>query len=376
MIKISDKFDSGNIRVLDSKDPMNIRLEIKKDNNSDFFQWFHFQVQAKSFSELKMRITNVSESAYVPGWEDYKVVASYDRKEWFRIAGTNFNGKELTIEHTMEHDSMFFAYFAPYSYERHLDLLSSSQMHKRCELIQLGETLDGRDMSLLRIGTPDPSKKKVWMIARQHPGESMAEWFVEGFLERLLDRNESLSIKALEHAVFYVVPNMNPDGAIRGHLRTNAVGANLNREWQSPTLENSPEVFHVRNKMDEIGVDMFLDIHGDENLPYNFVAGSEGNESYTDEIMRLENIFKESFLNTSPDFQTNFGYDIDKKGEGNMTVACNAVGDRFNCLSYTLEMPFKDNADIPSEKYGWSDKRSKLLGRDILNPIFDVLKSL
>ena len=47
------------------------------------------------------------------------------------------------------------------------------------------------------------------------------------------------------------VPNMNPDGTWRGHLRTNAAGANLNREWDSPTPEHSPEVFYVRNKMDE-----------------------------------------------------------------------------------------------------------------------------
>lgn len=35
---------------------------------------------------------------------------------------------------------------------------------------------------------------------------------------------------------------MNPDGSYRGHLRTNASGANLNREWKEPTLEKSPEV--------------------------------------------------------------------------------------------------------------------------------------
>ena len=31
----------------------------------------------------------------------------------------------------------------------------------------------------------------------------------------------------LERAVFYVVPNMNPDGSALGNLRTNAAGANL-----------------------------------------------------------------------------------------------------------------------------------------------------
>ena len=34
----------------------------------------------------------------------------------------------------------------------------------------------------------------------------------------------------------YIVPNMNPDGSRRGHLRTNAAGSNLNREWKNPTM--------------------------------------------------------------------------------------------------------------------------------------------
>lgn len=35
----------------------------------------------------------------------------------------------------------------------------------------------------------------------------------------------------LQLCTFRIVPHMNPDGAVMGHLRTNAVGANLNREW-------------------------------------------------------------------------------------------------------------------------------------------------
>ena len=36
-----------------------------------------------------------------------------------------------------------------------------------------------------------------------------------------------------------------------------------------------PQVYHVRNKMDKVGLDMLLDIHGDEELPYNFINGNE-----------------------------------------------------------------------------------------------------
>lgn len=63
--------------------------------------------------------------------------------------------------------------------------------------------------------------------------------------------------------------NMNPDGSARGHLRTNAVGSNLNREWATPSEEFSPEVLCVRNEMEKHGVDYCLDVHGDEGHPYN-----------------------------------------------------------------------------------------------------------
>jgi murein tripeptide amidase MpaA len=169
---------------------------------------------------------------------------------------------------------------------------------------------------------------------------------------------------------------MNPDGAYRGHLRTNAAGVNLNREWASPSLEKSPEVFLVQQKMRETGVDMFLDVHGDEALPYNFVAGTEGNPNYSPEIAALEERFKQAFMQTTPEFQDTYGYPKDEPGQGNLTVASNAVGYEFECLSYTLEMPFKDNADLPDPAFGWSSTRCKQLGEDVLVAIHAVADTL
>ena len=37
-MQISSNFDSGNINVIEAKDPANILLEINKDNGSDFYQ--------------------------------------------------------------------------------------------------------------------------------------------------------------------------------------------------------------------------------------------------------------------------------------------------------------------------------------------------
>ena len=104
----------------------------------------------------------------------------------------------------------------------------------------------------------------------------MAEWWMEGALEKLTDPDDPVARVLRRECTFHVVPNMNPDGSRRGHLRTNAVGVNLNREWHAPTAEKSPEVLCVRNAMDETGVDFAMDVHGDEAIPANFLAGFEG----------------------------------------------------------------------------------------------------
>lgn len=372
---ISSQFDSGNINVVNASGPQDIQLEIQKDNQSEFYQWFHFKLHNNERVEHKLEIINAGQAAYVDGWKDYQAVASYDREHWFRVP-TEFDGETLTISFTPEYDAIYFAYFTPYSFERHQDLIHSAQLDIDCQLQILGQTLDGNDISLLKVGEEGDNKKVIWLTARQHPGESMAEWFMEGFIERLLDEDDGVARALLNKAVFYLVPNMNPDGSIRGHLRTNAVGSNLNREWAEPTLDKSPEVLHVRNKMLETGVDMFLDIHGDEALPYNFVAGCEGIPSYDTRHETLEENFKNILLAITPEFQDTEGYDKDRPGEANLTLGANWVGEQFKCLSYTVEMPFKDNALLPDHIVGWSDNRSHLFARDVLTAIYRIVDDL
>ncbi|RUO81283.1 hypothetical protein CWI84_00535 [Idiomarina tyrosinivorans] len=374
-MQISAQFDSGNIEVVKADTADDIRLRIKKDHQSDFYQWFHFKLFCEAGEEHTMVIENAGQSAYPDGWKDYSALASYDRETWFRVP-TDYDGKALTIRHIPEQESVYYAYFVPYSYERHLDLVQSAQQSLDCYHELLGTTLDGRELNLLVVGEPSEQKNTIWITARQHPGESMAEWLIEGLLQRLLDDEDGIARKLLQQNVFYIVPNMNPDGSVRGHLRTNAVGTNLNREWDKPSLEKSPEVYYVLERMKETGVDMFLDVHGDEALPYNFVAGCEGIPSYDERHKDLEETFKAALLAATPEFQTEYGYTLDKPGEANLSVASTAVGERFRCLAYTLEMPFKDNANLPDEDFGWSAPRCQRLGEDLLTAIWQVSPKL
>ena len=371
---ISSNFDGGNIICHACDDPSNIRLDIRKDAESDFYQWFYFRLSGGQGQACKMAIENAAGAAFVGGWENYNACASYDRETWFRVP-TSYENEQLIIQHTPEHNSVYYAYFAPYSMERHADLIAKTQLDNRVSASVLGQTLDGQDMDLLTIGSPGDGKRKIWVIARQHPGEIMAEWWMEGFLARLLG-NDDTAAKLLDDCVFYVVPNMNPDGSKRGHLRTNAVGANLNREWTVGTMERSPEVYLVMKKMDETGVDFCLDVHGDEALPYNFIAGAEGVPSFTEDGQKWLDSFKANYMESSPDFQIKHGYPLTPKGKANLTMCTNYVAETFGCLSMTLEMPFKDNADRPNAEFGWSPERAAQLGRDVLEPILKYVSSL
>ena len=374
-MQISSMFDGGNIRCLSCDDPGNIRLEINHDNQSEFYQWFYFRLTGARDQECTLRIENAGGVAYPDGFDHYRAVASYDRETWFRV-DTEFDGKVLAIHHQPELNSVYFAYFAPYSMERHADLIHNAQGSPRVDVTLLGQTLDDQDLDLLTLGEEAEDRLRCWVIARQHPGETMAEWWMEGFLTRLLDEADPVSRELLARCVFYVVPNMNPDGSRRGHLRTNAAGANLNREWVEPSMERSPEVFLVRQKMHETGVDFFLDVHGDEGLPYNFIAAAQSVPGWTPRLQALLDHFQASLVQASPDFQTKYGYEVEPAGKADLRKATNYVGEAFKCLAMTLEMPFKDTVETPNELEGWSPDRSRHLGAACLSALYAVLSEL
>ncbi|MFJ2281683.1 M14-type cytosolic carboxypeptidase [Pseudomonas sp. NPDC087803] len=373
---ISANFDSGNIQVIDISNPLNPVLAIRPDTRSAHFQWFHFKASGLHVhQEHWFRLVNASQSSYNKAWTGYQAVASYDHVNWFRIP-TSFEGDSLRFCLEAEQTHAWFAYFEPYSRGRHDWLIEQALTKAGTELLATGKSVEGRDIQLLRKGSGGEGRRNIWIIAQQHPGEHMAEWFMEGVIERLERHDDPVLNTLLASADLYLVPNMNPDGAFHGHLRTNAMGQDLNRAWQSASQDLSPEVLFVQQQMEKYGVDLFIDVHGDEEIPHVFTAGSEGNPGYTPRIAKLEEHFCTHLKHTTKDFQTKYGYTRDEPGQANMTLACNAVGQKYDCLALTLEMPFKDHDDAPNPLTGWSGKRSKQLGKDVLTTIADMVDTL
>lgn len=123
----------------------------------------------------------------------------------------------------------------------------------------------------------------------------------------------------------------------------------------------------VLREMDAIGCDMFMDVHGDETLPYNFIAGSHGIPKWSPRLKKLEDDFLNTIIEINPDMQKEFNYGDDEVAD--LTICSNQVGERFDCLSFTLEMPFKDNAQWPEPVHEWSPERAMRLGASYLDAI-------
>lgn len=370
-LSINAAFDGGNIRLL-AVEGDRVDLEIVHDHRSDFFQWFSFRVAGAAGRTLAFRIVNAGASAYPFGWPGYRTRASTDRTAW-RMANTRYADGVLEWTWTVETQLVWFAYFAPYTMEMHEALVARTALAAGVLHRELGRSVDGQAIDYLRIGS---GPKQVWLYGRQHPGESMTEWWMEGALERLTDPAAPGVADLLARATFHVVPNMNPDGTRRGHLRTNAAGVNLNREWHAPSPERSPEVLCVRDEMDRTGVHVAIDVHGDEAIPANFLAGYEGIPSWNEDHGAKFYEFGRRLAAHTPDFQTERGYEKASAGNANLSMSTNQLAERFSAVSMTLEMPFKDHDPNPDPEFGWSPDRSKRLAHAMLETLHAMLGEL
>jgi murein tripeptide amidase MpaA len=352
--------EGANAEVVDVGTNGTITLNIRADAGTRFLQWFQFHVYGEPGVRLRFRILNAGE-AMAPEWRDYRVRSAVMDESEFCCLPTRFDNGVLEFELTMQAPRHQIAYFAPFPSWRHQSLVDAVSLHPLGRHEHLGETLGKRQVELFEVRSVRSDAPHVWIVARQHPGEVMAQWFALGFLDFLLNCKEGTS------ANYFVIPNANPDGAFEGRHRTNAAGVDLNRAWNQEDCTACPEVALIKKRMSQQGVDFFLDVHGEEALPYVFVVDPEGPARNTREVSEPIAMFKRLLLDLNADFQIEKGY---PSADGaDLSLASNFVAEAFGCPSLTLEMPFTDTEQTPDEKRGWSPERSRRLGADCAKAI-------
>lgn len=110
--------------------------------------------------------------------------------------------------------------------ERWLDALAE---RLAAQVETIGHSVQGRPLRLLAFGNPD-ARQAVLVIGRQHPPEVTGMRAQMAFVDALAaDTPQAQAFR--DRYRILVAPQLNPDGVVEGHWRTNAHGTDLNRDW-------------------------------------------------------------------------------------------------------------------------------------------------
>lgn len=215
-------------------------------------RWFHFRMEGVRNDMILLRIPNT---------EVVRPFYSYDGEEYMR-----FDRKENVYPHSIntvfERDTAYVAYFAPYTHARHESDLRrwSGSRYASCDSI--GVSGEGRTISLLTVTdpqTPYKEKRKVWIHSRVHTSEAPASWHVKGLVDALL-ADTPLAAQIRRNAVFYIVPETNPDGVYGGCSRSVPSGINMEINWDRPDSLTTPEVLVLKRTVERLAADRPMDL--------------------------------------------------------------------------------------------------------------------
>jgi hypothetical protein len=262
---------------------------------------FHFQLQAPKGSRVTLEFRNLDNvwngrSGSVAK-ELKTAVVSEDGRVWKSVPleGLPQDRVRLTID--MPAERLYVARVEPYRLSDLENLLSRIRRNPLVQITNIGETVQGRDVEIVRIGNP-AAAHRVFLRARAHPWEAGGNWILEGLIERLL-RDDVQAREYLGRYVVYILPMANKDGVANGRTRFNLHGKDLNRNWDQPaSAEYSPENYALEKwlaKMIAAGTapNLAIELHNDGNGQLHISRAPVPElEAYLKRMARFENLLR------------------------------------------------------------------------------------
>ena len=376
-MKIDADLDGGAIEVVSGDGGAKIDLALRADTSASFMQWFHFRGRGARNKATTLRFVNAGEATFAEAWDGYRVAASYDGEQWFRLPTTYADGV-MVAEHTPVRDAVQYAYFATYPWARHEKLLARIADAPRARVEEIGRTVQDRPLSIVTLGEEEEGRARIWVVARQHPGETPAHWFAEGMLARLVDPERRARPRAARARRLPRRPVREPrrrrrrkPAHERGGHRSQPRLARAASAGDEPEDPRHPRA-HARHAASTRSSTCTPTSATRTSSP----PATRATRATTSASRPSRSSSSGSLEELDGDFQREYGYERDAPGEGNLSTAGNWVGEQFGCLALTLEMPFKDNANHPDPPRGWSPERARHFGQTSLESLFVCLDSL
>jgi len=240
----SADFEQGRAANVHLRKDGAIGFSIPSEPGGDEYLWFFFRVAMKNQQRAEFVLENAA-GAHQTGkrWKITKPFASTDGRNWIRTTGISYAKESglgnllsppvFRFQSPVSADTLWVAYFQPYTISDLESFLSGIEKYPGVVISILGRSEENRDIPLLRIANPEPAegaeKQTIWVVCREHPGETPASFVCEGMIRALLDHPAGKRLRSAFS--FAIVPMLNVDGVARGYYYHNARGVNLARDW-------------------------------------------------------------------------------------------------------------------------------------------------
>jgi hypothetical protein len=258
---------------------------------------WHFQIEAEPGSDLTLTLRNFDNvwngKKASPVSEKTNCFLSKDGLHWVAIDTDWLKDNRLRFQVHMDSSKLYVASVEPYRISDLEKLKAEIKPSPLVEITSIGKTVDGRPLEIIRVGNPD-APFSVVLRARAHGWEPGGNWVVQGLIRSLLQKDAAPYLK--KYCV-YIMPMANKDAVARGRTRFNALGVDLNRQWDLPAdpyyapeklaFENWLHAMIRKGKKPQLAIDLHNDAGGNlhvnianlkrlENLLYKHTWFTEG----------------------------------------------------------------------------------------------------
>lgn len=303
---------------------------------------FHFRLHAATGSRLTLEFKNLDNVWNgKPGSvarELKTAVVSEDGRHWTPVATQICPENRVQLAVRMPGPRLYVARVEPYRQSDLEVLLNAVRKNKLGRIIRIGETVQGRELEIIRVGRAQ-APYRVFIRARAHPWEAGGNWVAEGLIRRLLKADADAQ-RFLQRYCLYVLPMANKDGVARGMTRFNLNGKDLNRDWDKPAdpqlapenyaLEKWLEKAIRRGEAPHLGLELHNDGSGLLHLSRPAVELPQL-ERHLERMRRLEELLREHTWFTEGSTKPAFS-NTGTLGEGWLQrYGIDAVVHEFNC---------------------------------------------
>jgi len=288
---------------IDADGVVNVRLlyDHERESPNRAAGHIHFRLDAAPGSDIKIEfknLDNVWNGKHGSIARELKAaVISENGLDWTPVPLDSLPGDRVRLTVRMPGPSLYVARTEPYRLSDLDRLLASLRDHPLAEITPIGETVEGRELEIVRVGDPK-APYRVFIRARSHPWESGTNWVAHGLINRMLGTDDEVQAYRERYCV-WIMPMANKDGVVRGRTRFNVNGMDLNRNWDRPAdpmlapENHALEQWLVGMIEDDRKPHLALDLHNDGRGLLHISRGpSAGLQAYLDRMASLENALR------------------------------------------------------------------------------------